>query len=91
MLTKKDIENLVEVFATKEDIKDLATKSSVDDILAGQAEILSELKSLKEEKSFGDAQDKRKADVLKIHNDALKRNKILSSEETLQIDQMGAF
>jgi hypothetical protein len=77
--------------ASKDDLKNCATKESVNDILAGQAEILKELKELKGEKDIGDAQDKRKGEVLKIHNGALKRNKILSPEETLQIDQMGAF
>lgn len=77
--------------ASKDDLKNFATKDSVNEILSGQAEILKELKDLKEEKNLGDAQDIRKKKVLEIHNDALKREKILSDTEVLQIDQMGAF
>ena len=68
-----------------------ATKEGSDEMLKLQAEILKELKDLKDEKVVGDVQDKRKTKVLEIHNDALKRNKILSPEEALQIDQMRAF
>jgi len=71
--------------------KTFATKESSMEMLKLGAEILQEIKSLKREKDIGDAQDKRKTKVLEIHNSALKRNKILSPEETLQIDQMGAF
>ena len=72
--------------ATKDDLKNFATKTDVNEILSGQAEILKELKDLKDEKVFGDAQDKREKKVLEIHNGALKRSKILSPEETLQVN-----
>ena len=90
-VTKKEFEGLLEIVATKEDLKNFATKTDVNEILSGQAEILKELKDLKDEKVFGDAQDKREKKVLEIHNGALKRSKILSPEGTLQVDQMNAF
>lgn len=68
-----------------------ASKEASDEMLKLGAEILKEIKDLKEGKVLGDVQDNRKTKVLEIHNEALKRGKILSVEETLQIDQMGAF
>lgn len=62
-----------------------------NDVLTGQDKILKELQDLKQEKIVGDTQDKRKTKVLAIHNDALKRGKILSDQESLKIDQLGAF
>lgn len=82
MLDNNDIVRLSEVFATKEDIKNLATKDELlefkSEILDGQDEILKELKTLTQEKTVKDAQDKRQIEVLKIHNEALKRSKILA-------------
>ena len=93
--TKEQLNALIENVATKDDLKNYATKDDVtefkDEILTGQDKILEKLDILLGEKPMKDAQDKRKQKVLEIHNTALKRNKILSSEETLQIDQMGAF
>lgn len=86
MIDDKDIEKLKEVFETREDALEFK-----NEILTGQDEILKKLDILLGEKAIGDAQDKRKTKVLEIHNNALKRGKILSSEEILQIDQMGAF
>jgi hypothetical protein len=85
------LEERFNTFATKDDLKNYATQNSVNELLVGQAEILKEIRDLKGEKTIGDAQDKRRTDVLKIHNKALKKNKILSKEEALQIDQMGAL
>lgn len=62
-----------------------------NEILTGQDKILEKLDIFLTEKPIKDEQDKRKQKVLEIHNGALKRGKILSAEESLQIDQMGAF
>ncbi len=50
MLDNEDIQKLIDVFATKEDIKDFAKKDDIaefkNEILTGQDEILKELKTL---------------------------------------------
>lgn len=61
------------------------------DALDFQDKALKDLSDLKQEKSLGDAQDKRKTKVLEIHNDALKRGKILSDTEVLDINKLQAF
>lgn len=86
MLDDNDIKKLGEVFATKEDVTEFK-----DEVLTGQDEILEKINTLLQEKTIGDEQDKRKTEVLKIHNDALKRNKILTEEESTKISQSGAF
>jgi hypothetical protein len=95
MLDNDDIVKLSEVFATKEDIKNFATKDDVlefkSEILKGQDEILEKLTALSQEKTFEDEQNKRQKEVLKIHNEALKRSKILTEEEGLKISQSGVF
>ena len=95
MLENKDIEKLIEVFATKGDIKELATKEDVtefkDEILTGQDEILDKLNALLQEKTTGDYQDKKQKRVLFIHNESLKRNKILSSKELEDITKLEFF
>ncbi|MCX6721501.1 MAG: hypothetical protein NT026_02800 [Candidatus Staskawiczbacteria bacterium] len=62
-----------------------------NEILTGQDEILEKLNILLDEKTIGDEQDKRQKKVLEIHNSALKKNKILSKEEALQIDKLQVF
>jgi len=97
MLDNNDIEKLSEVFVTKDDLE--RSERKIEDkivefkseILNGQDEILSELKALRQEKLFGDAQDKRKTKVLQIHNEALKRGKVLSDQQSAEIDALGAF
>ena len=95
MIDDKDVEKLSGVFATKEDIKNFAKKDDIiefkNEILNGQDEILGKLESLLQEKTVGDEQDKRQKKVLEIHNNALKKSKILSKEETLEIDKLRAF
>ena len=63
MLDDKDIKKLIEVFATKEDIKDFAIKEDIagfkDEILTGQDEILEKLNTLLQEKVTGDYQEKK--------------------------------
>ena len=86
MLDNKDIEKLSEVFATKEEIVEFK-----DEILTGQDEILTKIDTLLIEKPIKDAQDKRKTDVLKIHNVALKKNKILSEKQVSEIDKLRVF
>lgn len=97
MLDKDDIVKLLEaqeqVFATKKDLHEI--KEDIvefkSEILTGQDEILKELKALRQEKTMSEAQDKRKTKVLKIHNDALKNNKILSDKQVSEIETLGAF
>ena len=95
MLNDKDIEKLSGVFATKEDIKNFATKGDVTqfkhEILGGQDKILEKLVILLDEKTVRDDQDKRQKKVMEIHNKSLKRNKILLAEETLTIDKLRVF
>lgn len=92
MLDNKDIEKLDELFVTKDDFKieieKLATKNDVNEILTGQDKILGKLETLLQEKTAGGEQDKRKKRFFQIHNVALKRNKILSSEEAAEIDAL---
>lgn len=95
MLDDNDIIKLSEVFVTKGDIKNFATKDDIikfkDEILKGQDEILQKLDPLTEEKTIGDEQDKRQKKVLEIHNDALKKSKILSEEQASEIDKLRVF
>jgi hypothetical protein len=82
----KEIEKLSEVFATKEDLIEFK-----DEILTGQDEILEKLGILLQEKTVGDEQDKRQKKVLEIHNNALKKNKILSENQVSEIDKLRVF
>ena len=95
MLDNEDIQKLIDVFATKEDIKDLAKKDDItelkDEILTGQDKILKELKTLTQEKTVNDAQDERQKKVLEIHNNALKKNQILSDQEATEINKLRVF
>ena len=86
MLDDNDIEKLSEAFATKEDVIEFK-----DEILTGQDEILEKLTALLQEKTIGDEQDKRQKEVLKIHNEALKRGKFLTEEDVSKISQSGVF
>jgi hypothetical protein len=40
---------------------------------------------------MGEEQDKRKKKAFEIHNNALKRSKILSAEEAVEIDKLNVF
>lgn len=95
MLDNNDIVKLGEVFATKDDLKNFVAKKDFDEFkdtsLSKLDEILDGVNLLKEEKIIKDAQDKRKTEVLKIHNGALKRGKILLEGEIAEIDKLGAF
>jgi len=99
MLDNNDIVKLSEVFATKEELKELeekfVTKVDFDDFkntsLSKLDEILDGVNSLKQEKTIKDAQDSRQKEVLKIHNEALKKGKILTDEESVKIAQSGVF
>jgi hypothetical protein len=62
-----------------------------DEILTGQDEILEKLNILLDEKTVGDEQDKRQKKVLEIHNNALKKSKILSEEQVSEIDKLRVF
>ena len=93
--TKEDIKNLSEVFLTKEDGKSFAKKDDLtvfkNDILDGQDKIMEKLDMLIQEKTIGDEQDKGQKKVLEIHNNALKKSKILSEKEALEIDKLRVF
>jgi len=97
MLNDKDIEKLSAVFVTKDDLESSEQKLEdkitefKSEILTGQDEILMELKALRQEKTVGDVQDKRKTKVLEIHNNALKTNKILSEKQTSEINSLRVF
>jgi len=86
MINDEDIQKISEVFATKDDVLEFK-----DEILTGQDEILEKLNILLDEKTVGDAQDKRQKKVLEIHNNALKKNKILSETEISEIDKLRVF
>jgi len=62
-----------------------------DDSMKFQDKALDDLETLKQEKIFGGAQDKRKTKVLEIHNDALKTSKILSEQQATEIDGLRVF
>lgn len=104
MIDDNDIKKLGEIFATKEDLEKYATREDLekyatkedliefkDEILNGQDEILGKLSILLDEKTIGDEQNKRQKKVLKIHNNALKRNKILTESESLEIEKSQVF
>ena len=75
-----------ETFVVKKDFNEFKDTSltKLDDITA-------KLDTLLTEKIAGDEQDKRKTNVLKIHNEALGRGKVLTADEIAQISQMNAF
>ena len=97
MLDDNDIKKLIEaqepVFATKKDLQNIQNDilEFKNEILEGQDEILEKLTALSQEKAIEDEQDKRQKEVLKIHNEALKRSKILSEEEASKISQSSVF
>lgn len=62
-----------------------------NDMLSFKDQALKDLEDLKQEKTMGDEQDKRKTKVLEIHSDALKSNKILSESQITQIKELHAF
>ena len=86
MLNDKDIKKLSEVFATKEDVVEFK-----NEILNGQDEIMEKLDILIQEKTIGDEQDKRQKKVLEIHNNALRKTKVLSEKEASEIDKLRVF
>ena len=75
------------------DIKDLKGEflEFKDDILKFEDKALKDLEDLKQEKTMADGQDKRQKKVLEIHNDALKTGKILSEQQTSEIDGLRVF
>ena len=95
MLDDKDVEKLVEVFATKEDLKELVTKNDFDEFkdksLSKLDKILEGIVPLKEEKTIKDEQDMRQKKVLEIHNNALKKSKILTEQEVSEINNLRVF
>jgi hypothetical protein len=95
MLDNNDIIKLSEVFATKDDIKELVTKKEFDDFkdksLSKLDKILEGITPLEQEKVMKDLQDKNHKKVLEIHNNALKDGKILSVEQSSQIDNLRVF
>ena len=62
-----------------------------NDMMSFKDEALRKIGEIQQEKTIGDAQDKRQKEVLKIHNDALKRNKILSDNEAMRIAKSEVF
>lgn len=62
-----------------------------EESLKGQDEIITKLDTLLQEKVIGDEQDKNQKKVLEIHNNALKSNKILSEQQSAEIDDLRVF
>jgi len=86
---------LDEHFAMKKDLDKFTLKNDFNDFkdksLSNQDKILGKLDTLLQEKKIGDAQDKRQKEVLKIHNNALKKNKILTEQEVVEINNLRVF
>lgn len=68
-----------------------ADKEISDKILTSQDNIVTKLDKLLQEKTMEEEQDKRKKKAFEIHNNSLKRNKILSAEEVVEIDKLNVF
>ncbi len=79
------------LLAVDEKLEKKADKEVTDKILNGQDKIITKLDKLLQEKTFRDVQDKRKTKVLEIHNNALKSNKILSPQQSAEIESLRAF
>ena len=62
-----------------------------NEMLSFEDKALKDLEDLKQEKTMTDAQDKRQKKVLEIHNNALKSGKILSDQQTTEIDGLRVF
>ena len=62
-----------------------------NDMIDFKDEALEKLGNLTQEKTVGDAQDKKQKKVLEIHNNALKTSKILSDEQASEIDKLRIF
>jgi len=77
--------------AVDEKLENKSDKEITNKILDGQDKIITKLDKLLQEKTTADAQDKRKTKVLEIHNNALKSNKILSPQQSIEIDSLRAF
>jgi len=66
-------------------------KKFKNDMTSFKDQALKGLGDFKQEKTIGDEQDKRRTEILKIHNEALKRNKILTQAEAERIARSSAF
>jgi chromosome segregation ATPase len=62
-----------------------------NEMLSFEDKALKDLEDLKQEKTIGDEQDKRQKSVLQIHNNALKKNKILSDQEIAEVNKLRVF
>ena len=84
-----------ETFATKDDLKGFVAKKDFDELkdksLSKLDKILEKLEPILQEKTIKDEQDKRQKKVLEIHNNALKKSKILSDKQSLEIDELRVF
>ena len=77
---------LKETFIGKKEFKKFE-----NDMANFKDEALEKLGNLTQEKTVGDEQDKRQKKVLKIHNTALKKSKILSAAEAIEVDNLRVF
>ena len=77
----------------EDDISEFKTEMTEfkNDMMSFKDEALKNFGDLKQEKIVGDAQDKRKTKVLEIHNNALKSNRILSEQQSSEIDGLRVF
>lgn len=80
-------------FATKKEFGEFKDEmlEFKDEMTKFEDKALKELGTLTQEKTVGDAQDKRQKKVLQIHNTALKSKGVLSKEQTLEIDKLRVF
>ena len=62
-----------------------------DENLTGQDKILKKLDILLDEKDVKDYQEKKQKKILAIHNEALKKNKILTTKDLSEITRLEFF
>lgn len=75
-ITKKDIEKLSEVFATKEDLKGFATKEDLaslkNEMLTGQDKIMKKLEDISIEQKMAYSQSRRQEEKTDNHEIRIK-------------------
>ena len=80
-ITKKDVETLKEVFATKIELKELESKVNIgfDKVLTGQDKIIRELERAREDRIFAFAKDKEQDSRLDTLDGRVKKLEIAHS------------
>ena len=75
-----------ETFVTKNEFNEFK-----DNVVKFQDKTSKDLEALKQEKTMGEEQDRRKKRIFEIHNNALKRGEILSTEEIVEIEKLNVI